>query len=221
MVRMLKFLNLDKIIQISFTEYNSKRIFFERIHAVEDKLLARHGPFSSHAIHVDSNVLGSQKHIENMENTSEAEIESFKQGRFDGRPLNDFRAATNSSYIYYDEQNLKTFISYSEKMKKASEWTYQVNEASSLLNDLSVTWNVNENFGGNYFEDYQCLNNSVPGIDYRIAWRDRYITALYRVDEQWSGKKLNKHEFQAIPDYIRWMETVKENYTTFLLSGLT
>jgi hypothetical protein len=73
-------------------------------------------------------------------------------------------------------------------MKETSELTYKVNEVSSMLKDLSVIWNVNENFEGNYFEDYQSLNNSVPGIDYRTAWRDRYITAIYRVDNQWEEK---------------------------------
>ena len=40
MVRLLKLLNLDKVIKVSFAEYHSKRNFVERIHAVEDKLLA-------------------------------------------------------------------------------------------------------------------------------------------------------------------------------------
>ena len=84
MVRMLKFLNLDKVIQVSFAEYHSKRNFVERIHAVEDKLLARHGPFSSNGIHSDVNIVpGSQKHIENMENMSETVINCLQQGRFD------------------------------------------------------------------------------------------------------------------------------------------
>ena len=75
MVRMLKFLNLDKVIQVSFAEYHSKRNFVERIHAVGDKLLARYGPFSSNGIHSDANIVPcSQKHIENMENMSETVI---------------------------------------------------------------------------------------------------------------------------------------------------
>ena len=211
MVRMLKFLNLDKVIQVSFAEYHSKRNFVERIHAVEDKLLARHGPFSSNGIHSDVNIVpGSQKHIENMENMSETVINCLQQGRFDDHPLSAFRGVTNSLHIFNDELHLKTFLSYTEEMKETSELTYKVNEVSSMLKDLSVIWNVNENFEGNYFEDYQSLNNSVPGIDYRTAWRDRYITAIYRVDNQWEEKELKRYEFQAIPDYIRWVETKGE-----------
>ena len=39
LVRLLKLLNLDKVVQVSFAEYHSKRNFVERVHAVEDQLL--------------------------------------------------------------------------------------------------------------------------------------------------------------------------------------
>jgi hypothetical protein len=211
MARMLKFLKLDKVIQVSFAEYHSKRNFVERVHAVEDKLLARHGPFSSHAIHSNINITpGSQEHVENMENMSEAVINCLKQGRYDGQPLNVFRGVTNSSFIFNDGANLKTFLSCSEEIKETGEWTYNVNKDSLLLKDLSVIWNVDENFEGDYFQDYQLLNNSLPQTDHRTAWVDKYITALYRVNDELSHEELKRYELQAIPDYIRWLESEGE-----------
>jgi hypothetical protein len=45
LVRLLKFLGLKKILQVSFAEYHSKRNFVERVHASENFALSRHGPF--------------------------------------------------------------------------------------------------------------------------------------------------------------------------------
>ena len=43
LVRLRKILNIDKITQISFAEYLSKRNYVERVHAVENNLLSAHG----------------------------------------------------------------------------------------------------------------------------------------------------------------------------------
>ena len=47
LVRLLKFLDLDKVTQRSFAEYLSKRNPVERVHAAENSALSSHGPFSS------------------------------------------------------------------------------------------------------------------------------------------------------------------------------
>ena len=121
-----------------------------------------------------------------------------------------FRGVTNSSFIFNDRANLKTFLSCSEEIKETGEWTYNVNKDSLLLKDLSVIWNVDENFEGDYFQDYQLLNNSLPQTDHRTAWVDKYITALYRVNDELSHEELKRYELQAIPDYIRWLESEGE-----------
>lgn len=51
LVRLLKFLKLHKITQVSFAEYHSKRNFVERAHAEENRVLSKHGPFDSRPIH--------------------------------------------------------------------------------------------------------------------------------------------------------------------------
>lgn len=66
LARILFMLDLSKICQRSFAEYNSKRNFVERVHASENLALSRHGAFSSKRIHPKAEI-GSAKHLENME----------------------------------------------------------------------------------------------------------------------------------------------------------
>ena len=226
MVRLLKLLNLDKVVQVSFAEYHSKRNFVERVHAVEDQLLARHGPFPSRAVHEDNKILpGSVKHMENMEKMSECVINCLRQGRFDGEPLKVFRGVMNSLYVFQAEQWLKTFLSYTEEMKEACEWTYNLTKSSPILDDLVAVWDIKENFQGSYLKDYQLLNNCLPETEVRTAWRDKYITAVYRIDEPDNESGLKRRELQPIPDYIRWLETKGElHYMPFeqleMLNGI-
>ena len=51
LVRLLKFLDLDKVTQRSFAEYLSKRNFIEQVHPIENKVLSDHGPFCSTSVH--------------------------------------------------------------------------------------------------------------------------------------------------------------------------
>ncbi len=211
LVRLLKLLNLDKVVQVSYAEYHSKRNFVERVHAVEDQLLGRHGTFSSNLVHKDMNISpGSVQHTENMEKMSEAVVNCLQQGRFDGEQLKAYRGIKNSMFLFNDEQQLKTFLSYTEDMKENCALEYSLKNSSPILDDLEVIWHVNKNFKGSYLEDYRTLNNSLPGVNVRTAWTDKYITAVYRVDEQWNEKELKRAEFQPIPDYIRWIETAGE-----------
>lgn len=50
-VRLLNFLKLDKVTQVSFAEYHSKRNLVERVHAKENRVLSKHGPYHSKPIH--------------------------------------------------------------------------------------------------------------------------------------------------------------------------
>ena len=51
LVRLLKFLDLDKVTQRSFAEYLSKRNPVEQVHAAENSVLSSHGSLSSKIIH--------------------------------------------------------------------------------------------------------------------------------------------------------------------------
>ncbi len=153
---------------------------------------------------------GSVQHTEIMEKMSEAVVNCLQQGRFDGEQLKAYRGIKNSMFLFNDEQQLKTFLSYTEDMKENCALEYSLKNSSPILDDLEVIWHVNKNFKGSYLEDYRTSNNSLPGVNVRTAWTDKYITAVYRVDEQWNEKELKRAEFQPIPDYIRWIETAGE-----------
>ena len=65
MVRLLRFLELDKITQVSFTEYHSKCNFVEQVHTEENWVLSAHGPFQSKSVHLQAAV-GSSENMEEM-----------------------------------------------------------------------------------------------------------------------------------------------------------
>lgn len=83
LVRLLKFLKLDKATQRSFAEYLSKRNFVDRVHAVENSALSKHGVFDAHKVHKHAE-LGSPRHKENMEAMSKDVIASLKGTTFGG-----------------------------------------------------------------------------------------------------------------------------------------
>ena len=90
-----------------------------QVHATEDKLLARYGSFPSHGIHNDANILpGSQKHTENMDNMCNLVANCLRQAVFDGDPLEAFRGVKKNSFLFDDEEQLKSFLSLSEEQKK-------------------------------------------------------------------------------------------------------
>ena len=70
LVRLVAFLKLNKVTQVAFAEYHSKRNFVERVHAQENQALYKHGSFKSHAVH-ERAATGSKMHRENMEHMCE------------------------------------------------------------------------------------------------------------------------------------------------------
>ena len=54
------------------------------------------------------------------------------------------------------------------------------------------------------------LNNCLPNVSVRTSWRDKYITAIYRANDDRQGRCLKRYEFQPVPDYLRWIQTKGE-----------
>ena len=137
LVRLQKLLNFDGVVQVSFAKYHSKRNFVERVHATEDKLLARHGPFSSHGLHKDTNIQpGSKHHVENMERMADDVMSCLSQGRFNGKQLEVFRGVKNEWFLFDDEKELKSFLSRTEEAKEHCDWTYSIQKQCPLLRDF-------------------------------------------------------------------------------------
>lgn len=125
LVRLLNFLDLDKITQRSFAEYLSKRNFVECVHTVENKVLSDHGPFSSHWVHERASP-GGKEHSENMEYMANEVINCISKGIFNKQPIECFRGiGSNKNFIFGDEDGLKLFsLSYPKneerKMKQCT-----------------------------------------------------------------------------------------------------
>ena len=49
LIRLLQILQLRRATQVSFAEYHSKQNFVERVHAAENEVLSKHGPFDEKA----------------------------------------------------------------------------------------------------------------------------------------------------------------------------
>ena len=150
MVRLLRFLKLDKILQISFAEYHSKRNFAERVHAEEDRVLSKHGPFSSHEVHQRS-VTGSKEHRENMEHMADEVSKCLQAATFGGKQLQCYRGIKCEDFLFDNEDSLTSFLSLSEQ---DSTTTYKV-RSGDLLTQLHFAWGVDLDFEGDYLHDYQ------------------------------------------------------------------
>lgn len=85
LARLFNFLNLDKVIQVSFAEYHSKRNFVERVHPQANKALSVHGAFSSHEKHTDVKGPGTPEHRENMEQMASAVNQCLLGASFGGK----------------------------------------------------------------------------------------------------------------------------------------
>ena len=94
-VRLCTFLNLDKVIQVSFTEYDSKLNFVGRVHLQVNKALSAHGAFSSHIFHPDVRGPGKPEHRENIEKMAEEVTDCIKWAKFGGTFI------VNLSWIYF------------------------------------------------------------------------------------------------------------------------
>lgn len=117
-VRLVKFLDLDKAAQRSFAEYLSKRNFVERVHTVENKVLSDHGPFSSKQVH-EAGSPGSKEHKENMERLAQDIVKCIGKGVFNKEQIRCFRGTgSEENYIFGDEEELKNFSLLSEERKR-------------------------------------------------------------------------------------------------------
>lgn len=207
MVRLLRLLKLDKITQVSFAEYNSKRNFVERVHAEENRALAKHGPFSSSIVHQNS-VIGSKEHRENMECMA-AEINECLQtacATFAKKRLISGRGIKREDYLFDDEETLSTFLSLTEEKKRDFHTSYKVKD-SELLTRLSFAWGIDTNFQCSYLEDYKLIQNELTQT---TAWKDKYTTTLFSV----SHTHLQRKQLQPIPDYMRWLKCCELHYKT-------
>ena len=203
LIRLLLLLKLDRITQVSFAEYHSKRNFVERVHAEENRVLAKHGPFSSKAIHQHVST-GGKEHIENMENMAEKVRKCINQASFGGKQMMCYRGVKPEDSVFTDDKALQTFLSLNEEEKQQFSPSQYHAKSGEILSCLSMCWGVDEDFKGTYISDHHFIHNELGGS--RTAWKDKYTTSLYSLSCE------AHHELQPIPDYLRWFKTGELHY---------
>ena len=207
LVRLMKFLNLDKATQRSFAEYLSKRNFVERVHAIENRALSKHGVFDAHKIHKHAET-GSPEHKENMEAMAENIVASLKGATFGGKAIYPMRGS-GDSLVFDDETELKEFGQLTRGSITAKQSISH--KKTNVFQYLVKNWGVDEDFQCSYAEDYRTLTNA------RTASRDHYSVSIFREDENWRGVPLDRFERRPLPDLIAWQETRKLHYLPFEL----
>ena len=207
LVRLLRFLNLHKVSQISFAEYHSKRNYVERVHAEENRVLSKHGPFKSNSLHRHC-APGSSEHRKNMEYMCEQASRCLQQAFFGGKSLLCHRGITADDFIFSDVENLQTFLGLSKDYKPSYKNRQYSANNNPLLESLHITWGVDIWYCDDYSEDYKILTDAYSE-DSRTAWVDKYTTVVY---SPLPNIKCDRYELQPLPDYPRWMRTGKLHY---------
>ena len=132
LVRLLGYLGLKKICQVSFAEYHSKRNQVERVHASEEKVLTKHGPFKTpkHDPH-------TEEHKREMEEMAEEFRIIFGQAKFAGNPTLCMRSLKGEDYVFDDEEGMHDFLAMNEQRKVECPRSYEVKK-NKISQELSL-----------------------------------------------------------------------------------
>ena len=202
LARMVNFLKLQRITQVSFAEYHSKRNYVESVHAEENRVLSKHGPFNSTVAYPIASP-GSKEHHINMERMADDVRQCISHGSFGSKPLLAYRGIKLEDFVFTDEKVLQTFLSLNEEGKMQFALSKYAATAGEILDVLHFCWEVDEHFQGDYIRDYKTLHNNLsedvtqPGLTSIPLLCD--ITC-------------RRYELQPIPDYLRWFKTGELHY---------
>lgn len=189
LVCLLKFLNLDKVTQRAFAEYLSKRKCVERFHAIENRALCGHGPFSAKKIHKTVSP-GSEDHTVNMEHMASKVIKCVGKAVYNKEAIECCRGIGAN-----DEGELKSLSLLSDEGRREEKTTY--GRVRNRM--LDYVWHVKKNVKGCYSEDYCTLTLTTT------ACVDKYIVSVSHENEDWtSWKPLESFDCQPLPDYRQW-----------------
>ncbi len=202
-VRLVAFLHLDKLTQISFAEYHSKRNFVERAHAAENEALSRHGPYSSNTPNPKARI-GSVQHKENMEHMAAEVQHTLRGATFGKKYLQSYRGIKLEDYVFNDEPDLKAYLDLTEDKKALCPSSKYQPIKNHVFYELVQIWGVDENFAGSYKDDYDMLRNKSTPV--KTSWLDKYTTCVYSSD---INSKVARCEKQPVPDYLRWFNTTE------------
>ena len=144
-----------------------------------------------------------------MESMANEVIDCIGKGVFNREPIKCFRGVgKEDNFIFRDEDELKSFSLLSDERKKEDRTLYQPSNRE-MLRYLENVWSVKKNFKGTYGEDYITLTSS------RTAFTDNYSTTIFRADECWRGKPLERFDRQPLPDFKFWESNGELHYMSF------
>lgn len=143
------------------------------MHTLEEKALAKHEPFEK--VTQEPN---TAEHRQAMEEMADEVREVFSHARFGCEPILCVRGPIGKeNFIFNDEDDLHAFLALTEQRKLESPLAYKV-KCNAYSKELNIIWGINENFEGEYAEDYQLLTNDTGSTDI-TAWRDKYTTVVF------------------------------------------
>ena len=112
--------------------------------------------------------------------------------------------------VFDDEIQLKEFVQLTDQRKGQCRQGYSPNK-NNVFHYLVKNWDVDEDFKGSYADDYDTLTNV------QTATRDHYSVSVFREDEKWRGKAMDRFERRPVPDLIAWEESGKFHCLPFEL----
>ena len=95
LVRLLQYLRLNKICQVLFAEYHSKRNLVKRVHATEEKALSKNGPLES-----PKHDPRTPEHKAKMEAMADEVRIVFGQAKFAGQPILSVHGKDRVNYVF-------------------------------------------------------------------------------------------------------------------------
>ena len=157
LVWLLNFLQLDKLTQVSFAEYHSKRNFVKRVHAEENHVLSKHSPFDSKPLHKRATA-GSKEHAENMESVAE-EVRKFR-GHLEVIHCSATEEWNNQIMCSMMRKNYK--FSFAEQRGQTLLFTINLLCTGwEHYECLVMVWNLDPNFTGDFVKDHQEICNTL------------------------------------------------------------
>ena len=109
------------------------------------------------------------------------------------------------NFVFNDEEHLVTFLGKNENRKADDILQYQPTK-NDLWREVSIVWDLNENYTGSYREDYEIIQNKFHEDGQRTCWMDKYSTMICNPDVE-CNSGIEAFTFQPLPDYIRWILT--------------
>lgn len=194
-----RILDLDRVKVISYAEGDSKLHSVERYHVAENRALSQLGEIDSHSINnveTDENGCFSRtKFSENMKFAAEDAVSRISGTPYAGCKMNAYMAPDENSWIFEAslEQKFKEFLKI-DSTNHRIQHNFKISPKGPIWNKICELFSVDKSKCVSAISIYNESTNP------ENTWDGHYEYAVYRPDDAWRGKALNKFEIQPIID---------------------